>query len=287
MSNYSNSEKKYFLENCEKLTIEEMAREVGKKPKSLAVWLKAQGMKVTWGDRENEGLSMFSEKLAIKEELRASPVWKRLNQKFNTDEVAYFEDRYVAFVSQFKDDVVATEENQIHKLITYDVLMDRNLIQRKKVLKDIDLMEQEQKSIMREIAGDIKLLDDKQREKLEVLQRDIVLYREQDRSMTKEYTDLESSHQTIMKALKGTRDQRISKIESSKISFIGLLKQLQEEDVRNHEGLNAVLMDEATKKEFVRLATPHKYMDGNEDQPILSAETIDFLEELHKESEAK
>ena len=42
------------------------------------------------------------------------------------------------------------------------------------------------------------------------------------------------------------------------------------------------MMDAATDKEFKRLAKPHKYMDGNEDQPILSADTINFLEELHK-----
>jgi hypothetical protein len=40
-----------------------------------------------------------------------------------------------------------------------------------------------------------------------------------------------------MKDLKATRDQRISKIESSKESYLGLLKQLQMEEERETEGL--------------------------------------------------
>ncbi len=150
-------------------------------------------------------------------------------------------------------------------------------------MKDIKLLEREQDEMVRSVSGQLSLLDESARAKLDEIGRNILLYRDQDRSMTKEYTDLESNHQTIMKALKGTRDQRITKLEGSKVSFVGLLKTLQEEEARNQEGLTAVLMDEATNKEFKRLAKPHKYMDGNEDQPILSADTIDFLEQLHKE----
>lgn len=279
---YSQEEKRYMLENAPKTSVEAIAKEMGREAKAVAKWIKSNGLTPVWADKDNAGLGVFSEKLAIKEELRSSHMWKRLKQKFTEDEVLIFEEGYVAVVAQFKDDIFATEENQIHKLLTYQILMDRNLIQRKKILKDIDLMEREQKEIVQSVAGQLSGLDESGKARLESIQSNILLYRDQDRSMTKEYTELEGNHQAIMKDLKGTRDKRITKIEGSKTSFIGLLKTLQEEEARSHEGLNAALMDAATDKEFKRLAKPHKYIDGNEDQPILSADTIDFLEELHK-----
>lgn len=279
---YTLGEKKYILENGVRITVEEIARETGRRPKSIAMFLRKHNIKPIWGDREGAALVGYSDKMEIKESLRASPIWKRLKEKFTESEVVLFEDKYISFMVQFREDVVATEENQIHKLISYDILMDRNMIRRRKILDDITLLENEVKRIMQSVGGKILDLDDKARDLLVNLQQQVSMNQDQERAMSKEYTDLEAHHQKIMQDLKGTRKDRIKQIENSKVSFIGLLKQLQQEEVRNSEGLTHALMEKATKQEYVRLATPHKYIDGNEDQPLLSADTIDFLEELHK-----
>lgn len=279
---YTLAEKKYILENGARITVEEIARETGRTPKRIAAFLRKHMIKPTWGDRGNASLVGYSEKVEIKESLRASPIWKRLKQKFTEEEVVLFEDKYISFMVQFKEDVSATEENQIHKLISYDILMDRNMIRRRKILEDITILEIEIKRILSTVNGKILDLDEDARNLVVSLQQQVSMNQDQERSMSKEFTDLEAHHQKIMQDLKGTRKDRIKQIENSNVSFIGLMKRLQEEEARNHEGLNHALMEKATQQEYVRLATPHKYIDGNEDQPLLSADTIDFLEELHK-----
>ena len=235
-NSYNKEEKIYILESAPTVTVEAIAKHINRDPKAVAKWIKSNGLTPRWGDKENAGLGIYSEKLAIKEELRASQVWKKLKQKFTDDEVAIFEEGYISIITQFKDDIFATEENQIHKLLTYQILMDRNLIQRKKIFKDIELMEREQREIIQSVSGQLSLLDESTHARLDSIQQNILLFRDQDRSMTKEFTDLEGNHQAIMKDLKGTRDKRITKIEGSKVSFIGLLKTMQEEEARSQEG---------------------------------------------------
>jgi hypothetical protein len=285
---YSVAEKQYILESGKTIPVEKIAKETQRRAKSIAFFLKKHGITPIWEDEKNQGIVAFSDRLKIQTELRSSAVWGRLKQKFDEDEIRLFEDRYIAYITQFKEDVFATEENQIHKLITYDILMDRNMINRKGIMKEIRLMEDEQEKMVQGAGGDVSKLSENQINRLQFLQTQIVQYRDQERSMSKEYTDLEAHHQQIMKSLKATRDQRINKIESSKMTFIGLIKELQRDEIRNQMSVTHALMEQATNKEFVRLAKVHKYMDGNEDQPLLSAESMDFLEELHKnEGETK
>jgi hypothetical protein len=77
-----------------------------------------------------------------------------------------------------------------------------------------------------------------------------------------------------MKSLKAVRDQRIAKVENSKVSYLSLIKSLQERDIQEEKMRHAELMKIAGLKEYERLGRPTKFEDGAEDSVILSADTV-------------
>jgi hypothetical protein len=222
--------------------------------------------------------SLPLEKIDILRGLRSSLVWKKMQEELEQDELKYFEEEYVKLVEQFKEDVVATEDNQIRKAITFDILMRRNMAARKKLLSDISRMEAWQERAARDYKARRETLSDTERQSQEEfllnLETQLAALRSAEQSKTKEFSDLDTRHQKLMEALKATRDQRFSRVESSKVSFLAVLKDLMKEDRLKQEGKISDLMNKATEQEFERLAKPHVYEDGIADQPILSAETV-------------
>ena len=69
-------------------------------------------------------------------------------------------------------------------------------------------------------------------------------------------------------------DQRIKRIEDSKTTFSGLLRALDEEDLRRRMGDEAELMKLAKDKSKKKLSEVHIYSDGEGDLPLLTPETV-------------
>lgn len=222
-------------------------------------------------------------KVVIRQELRESISWKKLKDEFTDDEIAYFEQEYVALAQQFRDDVLATDEQQIRKAITLDILMRRNMKARKKLLGDIERLDAWQERTAKEykaVKASLAEADRQTREEFLLnLETQLQSLRAAEQSKTKEFSDLDTRHQRLMEALKATREQRINKVESGKANFIEILRELADEERREIAGRQIAMMGRVTQKEEGRLSSPHKYDDGNEDLPILSAETITKLDE--------
>jgi hypothetical protein len=252
----------------------EIARDLNRSPDTVYEWVKKNALVAAQTVSPAE-----VEKATIRQELRATMAWKKLKDQFEADELVKFEEQYLALMAQFKEDVMATEEGQIMKAVKYDLLMDRNLVDRRKARQDIARLEKCRDNFFEAKGTSAGTWDMPDREFLLNLEGQINQAKAAEQSKTKEFTDLEAKHQALMRDLKATRDQRISKIESSKVTFLGLLKALQDPNFRQEEGRQAELMKLASDKELKRLAQPHKYDDNNEDLPILSAETLEMLED--------
>lgn len=231
------------------------------------------------------------EKPAEQKEIAAfhdSITWRKLADEFSPEELLYFNEEYADLVSQFKEDVLKTEEQQIRKAITFDILMRRNLSLQRKSQGDISRLE----AMQQNVSKDYKLLkqsmtDDQRHDREEfILQIETQLQAVKGslQAKSKEFTDLDNRHQKLMEALKATREQRISKIESSNKSFLAVLRELAEAEKRKEADRQIGLMSLATDNEFKRLAKPHKYDDGNEDLPVLSAETMEILDATNAEA---
>lgn len=260
----------YIRASAYKVPVEEIAAKLDKTPEMVQRYIEDH-VPVPKGDKN-------SERLAIRQGLRRSLAWQQLNDEFTPKEIEYFEEEFAKMMSQFKGDVLPTEEKQIFQLIKFEILMNRNLKARQRAVQDIAELREMQKGILDAVGGDRTLLGEADKERLLEYQTAIENARAADNARTKEYKELHSEHSDLMKTLKGTRDQRIKQIESSKVSFLGLLKMLQDKDARDVEGEFMGVMDAASKKEWERLAKPYKYADGNEDQPLLTAETVEFLD---------
>ena len=79
----------------------------------------------------------------------------------------------------------------------------------------------------------------------------------------------------MLKDLKATREQRIKRLEDSKQTFIGWVRNLMSNpDVRRQIGTDMEKMRLAMDAEKNRLSEYHKYEDGNLDQPFLTPDTV-------------
>jgi uncharacterized protein Smg (DUF494 family) len=94
-------------------------------------------------------------------------------------------------------------------------------------------------------------------------------------SYTNEYTKLLNEQQKISKDLKATREQRIKRIEDGKSSWVGLIRMLEDEQIREKEGKEMVILAMATDQAKQKLYEYHNFTDNNVDCPILSPEALE------------
>jgi hypothetical protein len=78
-----------------------------------------------------------------------------------------------------------------------------------------------------------------------------------------------------MRDLKGTRDQRVERIESGKTTFVDLVKQFLNEKIQQDESKANELIRESSLNEYKKLSKPIIYADEFEDRPILTAESME------------
>jgi hypothetical protein len=210
---------------------------------------------------------------AIRKELRQSELWKRLRQELSQEELGFFDEEYVKMMSQFKGDVLPTEESQIFDAIKLEILKSRNLVERRKSREDIRRLEEQRDVFLRGFSS-LADMTGADRDRALSYETSIQAAKAADQSRTAEYDKLQQRKDAIMKTMKATRDQRFKEVESAKESILGLFKKLQLREEQAKESRAAVLMDMATKREYERLSAAHVYEDGKEDRPVLNAETV-------------
>ncbi len=216
------------------------------------------------------------DKAVVRQELRNSVAWATLKDEFDPDELKHFEESFVKMVSQMRGDVTATEEVQIFHSAKYEILMSRNLKERQKLRKDIGNLENIHSTFLLQFNGNASQMSDDQRRLANDLETQLNLVRQMEQGRTAEYVKLQSQHADLMKSLKTTRDQRVKEVEDTRKSFIDVIKDLAKRDVQLRSGRHIELMNLAGQVSYDKLGQPIAYDDGNEDSPILSADTVTF-----------
>ena len=140
--------------------------------------------------------------------------------------------------------------------------------------KHIEEIEKLQKQINIEYDLDEDLRDIP---KLTNLEQQIAYARNSIGQYTTEYTKLLGEQKAINQSLKATRDQRIKKIEDSKTTFAGLLRALDDEDLRKRMGNEAELMRLAKDKSKQKLSEYHLFANNELDLPLLTPESIESI----------
>lgn len=269
----SGSERKFIEDNIGLFSPEEMALRLDRKPEAIRSWI------------EEFGLGMPSEIKVLSEthsrSIKDSRAWQLLKDELSPEEIAYFVERWEELNEQFREDVVPSEKAQLMMVIKLEIIISR-------IMKDIQRARVAEEKYSDEISNflskngrDKRQWEDEYKTIFNELEDGINKSRSIITAKSRELDGPQGRHESLMKALKATREQRISKIES-KASFLDLIKRLQIEEEREREGRAMELMRYAAEKETRRLGSLHTYADGTADQPLLNADTIEMLETPHE-----
>lgn len=216
--------------------------------------------------------SLNHEANVLANRFKETPEWEAIKDEFTDKELKYFLHMYGKYMSQFKDDVLPTEENQIFQAIKLELLMRRNLLTVKKGKQDIRHLEEQIMALTEKYSG--QDMPDNARNLILNFQNQIMSLKAANGTRTTEFIKLGEKHSALFKELKATRDQRVSKAENSAKDIFTLLKQMQDPRFREKEGRQQSLVKLAVEKEKKRLGEYHTYEDGSLDRQILSADTI-------------
>jgi len=202
-------------------------------------------------------------------QLESRPYWAELREQFSSRELNLFKYHWTRVISQFKDDVIPTEEIQVVDLIKLELLMNRCLKVNKSNMDQIDTFQ--------ELAHDERAVDPDQQDMDTIinLERQVASLRAAQESLNRDYRDLQTKKNSMLKEMKATREQRVKRYEDSKHSFTGWLVHLiSNPELAKAYGIEMEKMKLAMEKEGRRLGAFHQYEDGQIDQPFLTPDNV-------------
>ena len=256
-------EEKFIRDNIQTLSIDSIADQLNRSTAPIKRYISENQLLVSDEEKNNDEY--------LKYKLYSKTFWSEIKRQFDTDsgELQYFEDTWVGLIKQFREDVLPAEELQIKQFITIDILSNRSMKERKRHMSETEKL---QKLVDAEYA---KSESDRDIPKLANLETQLSFARNSIANYTNEYTKLLNEQQKISKDLKATREQRIKRIEDGKSSWTGLIRMLEDEEIREKEGREMEILNMASKKFFDTLSDYHQFQDKTLDKPFLTPETIE------------
>lgn len=263
---FSKDEIKFIKENID-IGSDRIATELNRDPDSVLDVIKRNVAKGEF-DRpiwmqEDDGVEQ------AKYDLTFRPYWTELKQQFTDDELELFQYHWARIISQFKDDVIPTEELQVVDLIKLELLMNRALKHNKENIEQISALEA---LILAERQHDPDQID---KDALFNMERQVASLKASQESLNRDYRDLQTKKNSMLKEMKATREQRVKRLEDSKQNFTSWMGYLvANPEITNAYGIEMEKMRLAMNKERDRLAEYHKYTDEMVDQPFLTPDTV-------------
>ena len=256
-------EQEFIRDNIDSLSIEQIAEALNRTVKPVQRYVTESKIGIKSKDEQETDKT-------LRQKLHAKTFWVEIEKQFDksTGELQYFEDTWIGLVKQFREDVLPAEELQIKQFITIDILINRSMKERKRHIADTEKLQEE-------VDREYKLPEDvRDGPKLANLETQLSFARNSIANYTNEYTKLLNEQQKISKDLKATREQRIKRIEDGKSSWIGLIRMLEDEEIREKEGREMEIMNMSVEQQIKKLSEYHEYQDGEVDTPLLTPETI-------------
>lgn len=269
----SNSEIEYIKNNYKQQTSEQIAEYLNRSTKPIDKVIAQEKMIAS------EVVDDVEELNYLRLSLQKKSFWSEVVKQFDvsTGELKYFEDTWVNLIKQFREDVLPAEELQIKQFITIDILINRSMKERKRHIEETE-------KLQKQVDLEYKLPEeDRDTARLANLETQLSFARNSIASYTNEYTKLLSEQQKISKDLKATREQRIKRIEDGKSSWTGLLRMLEDEDIREKEGRQLEILNMSKDKFKNELYNLHQYQDGELDRPILNSISVELEEDDNSE----
>jgi hypothetical protein len=260
-------EEKFIRDNINSLSIEEISEALNRTVDPIKRYITEEQLYALDEKRDNSVLLT---------KLHSKPFWGEIKRQFDEDtgELEYFQSTWIGLIKQFREDVLPAEELQIKQLITIEILINRSMKDRKRHIAETERLQRE---VDKEYA---KSESDRDIPKLANLETQLSFARNSIASYTNEFTKLLSEQQKISKDLKATREQRIKRIEDGKSSWVGLIRMLEDEAIREKEGKEMEIIALATEQAKNKLYEYHEFADRKVDSPILSPESLLSKEDI-------
>ena len=259
---FSEGEINFVKQHAHEKSLEDLAKYLDRNPKTVKKLL--DNLNLSHTDMSQDEY----DKVSLKNKLHAKEYWEEINRQFTSGEISYFEAIWIQLIQQFREDVLPTEELQIKQLITTDILMNRCMVERKRNLEDIERLD----SILKEEYA--RPMGERNTDRIMNIEQQLSMIRGSQSTHTTEYTKLSKEYKDLAKDLKATRDQRLQRIEDGKTSWIGLLRMLEDETVREREGFDMEMMSVSADKALEKYTEYHSYDDGMVDRPVLTPEAV-------------
>jgi hypothetical protein len=255
-------EEKFIRDNFSTIDVEEIAKSLNRSSAPIKRYITENQLVISEDEKSNVE--------SLRQKLHTKTFWGEIKRQFDdsTGELQYFEDTWVGLIKQFREDVLPAEELQIKQFITIDILINRSMKERKRHIAETDKL---QRLVDKEYAKDES---DRDIPRLSNLETQLSFARNSIANYTNEYTKLLNEQQKISKDLKATREQRIKRIEDGKSSWAGLIRMLEDEEIREKEGREMEIIALATAKYKEKLEGYHNYEDRKVDRPILTPESV-------------
>ena len=253
----SDDEGRTIARLVDSLPVEDIAKQLDRSVNSIEEYIKRK-LKIGLNTYE---IAAYS--------LEDRPYWIELEAQFTESELELFKYHWSRIISQFKDDVFPTEELQVVDVIKLELLMNRCLKGNKENIEQIN-------------TYDAMIKDERSRDKDQQdhdyiinLERQVASLRESQESLNRDYRELQAKKASMLREMKGTREQRIKRLEDSKQSFTSwVASMMQDPEIMKKYGIEMEKMKAAMKNEGERLSALHKYEDGTIDQPFLTPDTV-------------
>jgi hypothetical protein len=262
-------DQKFIKENMHKMTVKELAEKLDRFENQV----EKEVLKFKPSEKVQQQLKQIEKDVLGHQKLLSQSLERlALAKEFDPAECDYFDYRFSRIMGQFGDDVLPTEETQIFLLIKYELLIHRNLAASKGIIDSISRLEKVVGGIYSKYRPDEEMDKEDKRDALNI-ENQLLTLRSAQQSKSNEFTLLQKEHARILKDLKATREQRITRIENSKQSILGLIKAIQEESFRKTEGEELQIAKAGAEKILKDFADYHIYADGEADRPILNHST--------------
>lgn len=256
-------EEAFIREHVQEFSVDQIAEHLNRSPAPIQRYINENSLLIPDTEKKNDEF--------LRQKLHCKTFWNEILRQFDEDtgELQYFEDTWIGLIKQFREDVLPAEELQIKQFITIDILINRSMKERKRHISETEKL---QKLVDREYE---KPEDQRDIPKLANLETQLSFARNSIANYTNEYTKLLAEQQKISKDLKATREQRIKRIEDGKSSWVGLIRMLEDEDLREKEGREMEILSLATDKAKKQLEAYHSFQDNTIDRPFLLPETVE------------
>lgn len=276
------TDKRHIIDNYKSRTLKDIANDLNRDVRTIRKFINEAGLDVqldpkkqkqvilskdgikgvkTINKKEVFNLSEYDKKEFFKEQLKNSLYYNELKQQFTDKEIDYYLQEWGELCTQFTD-IVSTEKRQIDEFIKAEIMGNR-------ILRNIKIANDEHERIAKEIDSFRKkhkeediISNDLLQERDQMLMNLVRMIGTNAEIMAKHYKESVELRNKMLGELHARRSDRIDQLKNRGITFIGVIEEIRQKDIRDRQSRYAELSRMAKEKKSEKLREPYTFLDG-------------------------